>query len=322
MPSRKIKNKILKRLNSFVDSQYSTPLILAEVLKIEINSCLVVCDNLIEEQYVNLVRDSTDKFEKRIRISPKGRVFINEGGYKSNLLESLKKNWISITAIVLSMASFATSLYSNYDQNKKWAETNLANIVLDDVKMQYFTTMTREQFDTTNFGYDPNYTATDKTYQLLNRIVGCIGTTRDAINTKHMCFTLTELAKELKERGYDSGYLVHRFFTAGFLFKNIGLTGAKDGYFKVEAKTIGGDWFTINNNPPTTKVAPNQKVSIISPMIIPLSMGLIDSLYFRIEIEYNDINQKRHFDTIPTVWASRTNMFYNINHDSLSVNSD
>ena len=219
---------------------------------------------------------------------------------------------ISLIAILISIVNLIWTLNNQWEQNRRWDKLNTANVILKDAKLIRWKKISKDEAMATNWGYDPLIFGSgelDEQYILPYKLVARDANSQNLISTINSCFTIDEVKSELKRVGYKGQVNIFKNFKVKFEIENRGKTDANELDLKVKAKHDNLDWqdaFTANSK---IILSSDQISTITFDFDFPVNTKLPDEIYFKIIMNYKDINNNSIDKEINSKWTSNDNFW-------------
>lgn len=221
---------------------------------------------------------------------------------------------ISLLALIISIVAFVWSLANQRDQNRRWNAINMANIVLREAKMLPWERIGLSEVKSRNWGYVPEIFSgeTRDEFLLLSAIKLRDPNNNKPIDGASMVSTVPESAALAKHLGLSPQVSLAKTLRPFFQFENFGKTTAYKTNVTVdvmEAVNSEKEWrraFEANSRP---DVGPGQLTSSYLDIGLPGDMK-VETLSFRINVEFEDINGLKKSSQIMLSWDGKDNYWH------------
>jgi hypothetical protein len=222
------------------------------------------------------------------------------------MLEFVRENvvFVSALAFVLSVLGFVYTYFRDRSQSKRWDALNLARIVIRDLRLASWKTVSRAEFGRIQWGYSDilGISSVDETgnmdidhIRLPIQVVAL--TNAGALISGTNAISVPELTSILRKNRIDpAGVEFHKLIRIIFVMVNSGGTVANDidlavSSSHVEATGQNLQRFEIGS------LEPGERTWSMTNLRFPLEETLPDQFHLTIRLSYADISDKRHDHT-------------------------
>jgi hypothetical protein len=216
---------------------------------------------------------------------------------------------ISILAILISIASFLSTLANQWEQNRRWDKLNTANVIVKRAILKRYKSITKADALATNWGYKPIIYGSDidNEYIIPYKLVVVDKLTDKLITTINAGYTVEEIKQELIRINYQGEGIILMHFEPKFEIENKGKTDAKNLNITVDSKRNGIDWYRVFSSDTKIELSGDQISTIELEMDYPISMDIPDEILFKIKLSYLDIHENEIEKEFITKWISKNN---------------
>jgi len=222
---------------------------------------------------------------------------------------------LSVTALLVSIASLAISIWTTQRRHAEWLATAAAQVVVNVDPVIWKVFANQQSAETFAPGYidvnaaqlAPRDSAPqDEQYGLFVRLVA-----KDRVSGKmdplDAASTVTELQDLLLKSHRDpSHFVIRKHLRFRFQFKNVGATPASQFRADIQAGT-DSEWLPVIQGVPTDLVA-GQSISTFADVLLPIERQVPEYILLRATVDFVDIEGHRTRQTYPFYFAKRHGM--------------
>ncbi len=223
---------------------------------------------------------------------------------------------ISLFALLIAIATLIWTMFTNWEQNRRWDALNLGRVEIKDVGFIMWKEITKEEATSTDWGYKPtifshteNRIHTGK-YRIPYELILVDPRTKKQLSGSNGFFTLAEAQAELTRLGIEEDVQpeIRRHFQIQIDFQNKGSTIASDFKTLVKMKEIDKDsWVQAFKSKHGIALAPSATCNIVISFNTLLSLDFPKEINYEVEISYNDIHGELIRRKVPITYDSDMN---------------
>lgn len=220
------------------------------------------------------------------------------------------KVYISLLAILISLAAFLFTLANQSEQNRRWDKLNSGNAILQKLEFRTLRMVKASEINTTDWGHQAFFN--DIQGDTSNYIMlYCLEIIDPILTQGHpplkMCFTIKDLFKEMQQVGIKTDISkIARAMKPILTIKNVGKTDLK----KVIVTFFIQEDNTWSQMPPIDQqvtLAPEGILRIPITIFFSLNGPMPDLINCKVKIQYEDVNGNKISKFEMRHWESKTN---------------
>jgi len=212
--------------------------------------------------------------------------------------------FVSALAFVLSVLSFVYTYFRDRAQTKRWEALNLARVVVRNLRLACWKTVTRSEFDRIQWGYS-DILGISSVDESGNMDIDHIGLPIQVVFLTHAGKPITgtnatsvaELTSILQKNGIDPSTVeFHKLLRIVFQLVNSGGTTAKN----IVLEVFSSDAEVNGKTPQRSEIGffePDEQTWSMTNLRFLLEEDLPDQFHLTIHYSYADIRDKRHDHT-------------------------
>jgi hypothetical protein len=222
------------------------------------------------------------------------------------MLDFIRENvvFVSALAFVLAVLSFVYTYFRDRSQSKRWDALNLARVLIRNLRLACWKTVTRSEFDRIQWGYS-DILGISSVDQSGNMDIDHIGLPIQVLALTHAgkpipgtnATSVAELTSILRKNGIDpSSVEFQKLLRIVFLLVNSGGTTAKDIVVEVFSSDIEVNGKTQQRSE-IGSLQTGEETWSMTNLRFPLEEDLPDQFHLTIHYSYADIGDNRHDHT-------------------------
>jgi hypothetical protein len=230
------------------------------------------------------------------------------GGFLSD-----PKNWIALSAFVLSVINFSYSFVNNRRQNRRWHELNRPRLRLVNPRLEDWAELDRKELTNGLIDYDLlAYNIESSTERV--RAHGHLVVHDTETGQRHYghapVFTVPEAEAEARRLGLTPPFMVVQFIKFVFPIRNAGKTDAHDVTMRIEALDAQNQPVELDTYGPDGSLGPDEEVFLTAPFGIPLEASAPNEATFVITFTYRDEEGNSFKERITRRWTRAENYWH------------
>ncbi len=221
------------------------------------------------------------------------------------------KVYLSLLAILISLAAFIFTLANQSEQNRRWDALNLGNVVIKETEFIKFNSLTVVEAQQIDWGYNvlllQNANEQDKVFT-----INCLQifdiTNNQIIPHSKVCRTMKDVYEEIEDMHLTpSDVTIKRVFKGRISMENIGKTDVNNFSATVLGLRPNGNWDQLFASQEKRNLGGSQKLDLPLTINFTLEGNIPEQMNFEIKWEYQDANGVEHKKSQKMRWIRREN---------------
>lgn len=223
------------------------------------------------------------------------------------------KNYLSIVAIVISGFAIWFAYRNNIEQqknnreqNRRWDNLNIGNVVVKGANIGRYPPYTQEQMKTINFGYEVFYITNfdDSNSMMLPYSLIARDEAKEYIPGK-IIHTLGEIQQMLIQIKATNKVEIFKSFKPEIVLENNGKTDVKNLNLKIVCKYFDSEWRPAFSNSSPLILSAGKETSIKLRLDFGLEQRLPPYVFYKLSMNYQDVNDTVHEKVINVMWRTQ-----------------
>lgn len=223
------------------------------------------------------------------------------------------KNWIALSAFVLSVINFTYSFLNNRRQNRRWHELNRPRLRLVKPRLEDWAELDRKELTNGLIDYDLlayNIESSTERVRAHGQLVIHDPTTGERHYGHAPVFTVPEAEAEARRLGLTPPFYVVQFIKFVFPIRNSGKTDAREVTIRIETLDAENRVVELDSYGGDVSLSPDEEVFLTAPFGIPLETKAPDEVTFIISMTYRDEEGASFNERITRRWTKAENYWH------------
>ena len=216
----------------------------------------------------------------------------------SNTFFGDPKVYLSLLAILVSIIAFIFTLANQTEQNRRWDSLNIGNVVIKETEFIKCNSMTIEEAQATNWGYNVLLLANNEAPRMvytINSLQIFDANTHELIPYSKFCRTVVEVNEEIEDvHRLPADILIRQVVKGRIVLENIGKTEVRNLSAILNRLMPDGNWSTCFQSEEKRNLGASQKLNVPMTLNFTLQQNIPVEMTFEIKWEYQDANDVEH----------------------------